>query len=72
MSVVVTRPGSMLAARAAAAARLGAASRLGYSVAGARAADGRLVLVVSSASERETVEMGRAVLPALTTAIAVP
>ena len=72
VSVVVTRPGSALAARAAATARLGASRRLGYAVAGARAADGRLVLVVSSASERETVEMGRAVLPALATAIAVP
>ena len=72
VSVVVTRPGSALAARAAATARLGSSRRFGYAVAGARGADGRLVLVVSSASEKETVEMGRAVLPALATAIAVP
>jgi hypothetical protein len=72
VSVVVTRPGSALAASASATGRLGASRRLGYSVAGARAADGNLVLVVSSASEKETVEMERAVLPALATAIAVP
>ena len=72
VSVVVTRPGSALAAHVAATARLGASRRLGYAVVGARAADGKLVLVVSSASEKETVEMGRAVLPALATAIAVP
>lgn len=72
VSVVVTRPGSVLAARSSATARLGAARRLGYEVAGARAADGSLVLVVSSAGERETLEMERAILPALATAIAVP
>jgi Putative zinc-finger len=72
VSVVVTRPGSALAEHASATARLGVSHRLGYSVAGARAADGRLVLVVSSASEKETVEMERAVLPALAAAIAVP
>lgn len=72
VSVVVTRPGSTLAARVAATARLGASHRLGHAVAGARGANGSLVLVVSSASEKETVEMERAVLSALTTAIAVP
>ncbi|HSB63698.1 MAG TPA: zf-HC2 domain-containing protein [Thermoanaerobaculia bacterium] len=71
VSVVVTRPGSALAARAAATTRLGTSRRLGYTVAGERASDGRLVLVVSSANERETTEMERAVLPALASAIAV-
>jgi hypothetical protein len=70
VSVVVTRPGSALAARASATARLGVSRRLGYAVAGARANDGRLVLVVSSASEEDTVEMERAVLPVFVTAIA--
>lgn len=70
VSVVVTRPGSALAARASATARLGAARRLGYTVAGTRAADGRLVLVVSSAGEMETLEMERAILSALVTTIA--
>ncbi len=68
VSVVVTRPGSALSAGAAAS--LGVAQRLGYSVAGARAPDGRLILVVSSAGEKETLEMERAVLPVLVTAIA--
>ena len=68
----MTRPGSAVAAHAAATTRLGASRRLGYAVAGARAVDGTLVLVVSSASEKETIEMGRAVLPAFATAIAVP
>ncbi len=72
VSLVVTRPGSVLAARAAAGARLGTSHKLGYTVAGERASDGRLVLVVSSANDKETMEMERAVLPALATAIAVP
>ncbi len=72
VSVVVTRPGSVLAARSSVTARLGVARRLGYSVAGARAANGNLVLVVSSAGERETAEMERAILPALATAVAAP
>jgi predicted anti-sigma-YlaC factor YlaD len=72
VSVVVTQPGSALAAHATATARLGASRRLGYTVVGARTADGRLVLVVSSASAKETVAMERAVLPALASAVAVP
>lgn len=74
VSVVVTRPHSLLAARARATAHLASSSRLGFSVAGARVADGRLVLVVASADERAAVEIARAVLPAFaaTVAVAVP
>jgi len=71
VSVVVTRPLSALAARAKATRQLAASSRLGFSVAGARVRDGRLVLVVTSADEKAAIEIGRAVLPAFA-AVAVP
>ncbi|MDL2719183.1 MAG: hypothetical protein PT977_15685 [Acidobacteriota bacterium] len=72
VSVVVTRPGSALAARAKATEVLAASSRLGFSVAGARVKDGRLVLVVASADEKAALALGRAVLPAFAAAVAVP
>jgi len=71
VSVVVTRPHSALAARAKATEVLAASSRLGFSVAGARVRDGRLVLVVASADEKAAIEIGRAVLPAFAAAAAV-
>ncbi|MEO8587082.1 MAG: zf-HC2 domain-containing protein [Acidobacteriota bacterium] len=71
VSVVVTRPGSALAARAKATGDLAAASRLGFSIAGARVRDGRLVLVAASADEKAALAIGRAVLPAFTAAVAV-
>jgi hypothetical protein len=72
VSVVVTRPLSTLAARAKATEELATSSRLGFSVAGARVKDGRLVLVAASADEKAALEIGRAVLPAFATAVAVP
>ncbi|MCM3875833.1 MAG: zf-HC2 domain-containing protein [Thermoanaerobaculia bacterium] len=72
VSVVVTRPLSALAARAKVTEVLAASSRLGFSVAGARVKDGRLVLVAGSADGRAALEIGRAVLPAFATAVAVP
>ena len=71
VSVVVTRPLSAIAARAKATELLAASSRLGFSVAGARVRDGRIVLVVASADEKTAVEIGRAVLPAFAAAVAV-
>lgn len=72
VSVVVTRPRSALAARAKVTEILAASSRLGFSVAGARVRDGRLVLVAASADEKAALAIGRAVLPAFATAVAVP
>ena len=71
VSVVVTRPLSALAARAKASRELAASSRLGFSVAGARVGDGRLVLVVTSADEEAALGIGHAVLPAFAAAVAV-
>jgi hypothetical protein len=70
VSVVVTRPRSALAARARATQQLAASSRLGFSVAGARVTDGRLVLVVANADEKAALAIGRAVLPAFAAAVA--
>ena len=72
VSVVVTLPQSALAARAKVTEKLAASSRLGFSVAGARVRDGRLVLVVASAEEKAALTIGRAVLPAFAAAVAVP
>jgi predicted anti-sigma-YlaC factor YlaD len=72
VSVVVTGPLSALAARAKATQRIAASSRLGFSVAGARVPDGRLVLVVASTDEKAALAIGRAVLPVFATAVAVP
>jgi len=70
VSVFVTQPDSKIAARVARAGLLEARGRDGLSMAATKAPDGRLLLLVGSGSEAETMALGRAVLPALATAFA--
>jgi anti-sigma factor RsiW len=69
VSVLATRSGSAVAAAVRTPGLVGGGRRDGFSVAGERTLDGRLVLLVTSASESETESLGRAVLPAFATAL---
>jgi hypothetical protein len=70
VSLIATRPGSALASAASRTGLRSGGLRGGFAVAGTNGRDGRLVLVVGSGSEAETMALGRAVLPAFATALA--
>ncbi len=70
VSLIATRPGSALASAASRTGLRSGGLEGGFAVAGTNGRDGRLLLVVGSGSEAETMALGRAVLPAFATALA--
>ena len=68
VSVIATRPGSSLASNVRLAGLANGGRRDGLAVVGTSAADGRLLLLVTSASDDEAMRLGAHVLPALATA----
>ena len=72
VSVVATHPGSTLAANVRLAGLVSGGRMDGLTVVGTTAEDKRLVFLVTSRDEDEAMRLGKAVLPALTTAFAAP
>ncbi len=70
VSVIATRPGSSLAANVRLAGLANGGRLDGLAVVGTSAADGRLVFLVTSASDDEAMRLGKLVLPAVATAFA--
>jgi anti-sigma factor RsiW len=70
VSLLATRSDSRIAAGVRVAGIVGGGGRDGLAIAGTKAPDGRLLLLVTGRSEAETMALGRAVLPALATALA--
>ena len=70
VSVLATRADSRVAAGVTLAGIVSGGRRDARAIAGTKAPNGRLLLLVTGASEAETMTLGRAVLPALATALA--
>lgn len=70
VSVVVTRPGSTLAAGVTLAGLVNGGRRDGLAVVGTSAVDGRLVFLVTNGSDDDAMRLGKLVLPTLAAAFA--